>query len=96
VGRLTGEEEMMSDYPKVSGTVEHGEALGVKRLYLPGVTVEDRCPRCQRLQQYEKPCLYYPEIGKPSRVTFVCEPCDQEWEVQVTVRLSLELYGEEG
>ena len=75
-----------------------GEADGeleVKRLGIPGVRLEVKCPKCGHAWTEEldgsKGILSNPQVGSPTDIHLYCGACDYEWAVRVLLRMSLEL-----
>lgn len=67
--------------------------LNSVRCYLPGFVVKSQCPQCQKPAEInlENVYLYFPVVNEPSFVYFDCgNPCFNEWEEQVILRISLE------
>lgn len=71
----------------------HGEnEINVKRFYLP-VKVEVECPECKKKNENDFECDYlsYPVTNKKEPVYICCGHCDQEYEFDVTLGLSLDV-----
>lgn len=66
--------------------------LDVKRCYLPGIVMSDECPRCKLLviDDLSNRPLNYPVMNEPFTYMFYCCGCDEEWEHEVTLNISLE------
>ena len=67
----------------------------VKRFYLP-IEVEVTCPDCQAKQKkdFESDYLSYPIANRKESVYVCCDDCDEEFEFDVTLRLSLDVDSE--
>lgn len=70
-----------------------------KRFRLPGLTVFDDCPKCQKPRRLEchrsitwgeSDYLSHTEIGAPLSLIFYCEDCDHNWSRKVVLRVTLE------
>lgn len=74
--------------------IESG-AVECKRLYLQTV-VTVPCPTCGDpcVRDFSKQYLAYPRIGEPEVVYFGCDPCDEEFGVEVTLNVSLSVSDE--
>lgn len=89
----------MSDLKKglnarITGSLK-GE-IDVKRFYMPGIAIKAQCPYCQEEVEtdFESDYLSYPVAGKPIAAHFYHEGKDgedHEFEVMVTLKVSLEL-----
>lgn len=68
-----------------------GEELGIKRFYLPGVTITDECTKCGAEYKTDLGDHYlsYPIIGK-NTFTAYCE-CGHEWDIKVILGVALSL-----
>lgn len=66
-----------------------------KRFYMPGYVLLSTCPKCNKKHEQDlaQNYLSYPVVGSPSLVYFCCDDddCNHEWQVEVVVRVSLEL-----
>jgi len=49
--------------------------LEIKRFYLEGLKITEKCPKCGK-EIIHKTCLSYPEINGIEQIWFVCEDCD--------------------
>lgn len=67
--------------------------LNVKRFYVPGYVLSSKCPKCKLAQERDlgENYLSYPKTGEPLALCFYCEPCEENWEEHVVVRVSVEL-----
>ena len=83
--------------PKITGSIEK-DALDVKRFYLKGLVLKDKCPKCKSKVENdfgdETGYLSYPTPGSPEPVFLWCEDCDHEWTVKVVLDINLKLHGE--
>lgn len=76
----------------VEGKVECDELRGIKRMYLPGVTLKATCPQCGNEIVHDMKTEYvdeYPAVGKPFVYTWCCGECENEWEVSVQLDITL-------
>ena len=71
--------------------------FGVKRFYLPGASLIDKCPKCGREKRRDLGDQYimYPKANTPIDVRLYCGDeedggCGHEWSVSVVVRVTLE------
>jgi hypothetical protein len=80
---------------KITGPA-HG-SIDEKRLYLPGITVTDKCPKCGKkaTEDLESEYLSYPTAGVPFDLGLVCrdEKCSTEWSVRVKLVIRLVAVG---
>ncbi len=77
---------------KIEGTISG--TLDVKRFYLPGVTIKDNCPKCgvELIKDFSNgEYLSYPTAGKPEKIHFWCEECDEEWSGEVILDINLRM-----
>lgn len=76
----------------IEGRVECDELPGIKRLYLPGLSIHAICPKCKGdvvddlSKEYVACC---PTIGKPIHHGLICFKCDHEWEICVQIDITL-------
>jgi len=65
----------------------------VKRCYLPGAVCESKCPNCGEVQANDMKGNYlmYPEQNSTHTVGFWCEPCEEEWDLEVKVTFTAKL-----
>ena len=78
---------------KITGKLQSVE-MEIKRLYLPGLGMEDNCPKCGKmctLDFGEIDCLMYPKMNAANEMWMYCNDCDHRWEVPVFLKVSLEL-----
>lgn len=70
--------------------------LPVKRLYLPGVRVKSKCPKCGKKQVWsgDQDYLSYPTLGAWEEVSFYCDEGHEddcvEWSEKVKLVLTVE------
>jgi hypothetical protein len=64
----------------------------VKRFYIP-IVIDALCTKCGEICKHDfgNDYLSYPIINKPESVGVYCEKCDEHFEVNVTLRLSLDV-----
>lgn len=77
---------------KIKGTCK-GQ-MDDKRFKVPGVIVEDECPKCGAAWKADlgkDHYLCYPIVGKPYDLNGYCHKCQAEWSVRVILRVSLEV-----
>lgn len=84
--------------PRRGGVRVAGDAAGqldVKRLGIPGVRLEVKCPKCgvEWTEELDGSTgiLSHPTVNAPSEIDLYCAACDHEWSVPVLLRMSLEL-----
>jgi hypothetical protein len=72
--------------------VEGDKELTVKRLTLP-VRLDVLCPDCNQIgiHDFEDNYLSYPILNEAECTGYYCEHCDEEFEFDVTLRVSLEV-----
>ena len=63
-----------------------------KRVYLKGVKLTGRCPKCQRSVKIDmaKHPISYPVMNQPFKYGLWCEVCGHEWSIPVVFKVSLE------
>lgn len=66
--------------------------VGVKRFYLPGVTIHDKCPECgeEMVRDLGSSCIYYPVLNEPTKVSMCCSK-EHEWEVPVVITVDIKV-----
>ena len=71
---------------KVKGKID------VKRFKLKGVEMEDNCPSCGKLWQFndENDYLTYPVAGDEATIFAHCD-CGESWDIKVTLGISISL-----
>lgn len=64
----------------------------VKRFYVPGFTLRDKCPKCGKVTEDDMAQNYlsYPSANEEIDKHLYCEECNVDWPVKVV--LSIELY----
>ena len=64
-----------------------------KRQYMPGYVVKSTCTKCGNVCTNDMDHAYFscPIVDEPFDTDMYCEPCDNEWYVDVVIRMSLEL-----
>lgn len=67
--------------------------LDVKRLKLPGVKVEDDCPKCGSIWQWDGDTdhVNYPDLSDKINLNAYCNKCNNEWEVNVGLQVKITL-----
>ena len=70
----------------ISGALE-GE-LEIKRFYLQGLTIIDRCPKCGAELDYDD-YLSYPEMNMEMKLSRHCGECKYEWDQKVILKVEL-------
>ncbi len=76
--------------------IEGSQELEIKRFYLP-VVIKDKCPNCdgEISQDLEDQYLSYPTLNKAENIHLECESCDLEFQIPITLRISLDVGGVE-
>lgn len=70
--------------------------FGVKRFYVPGASLTDKCPKCGRERHSDLGDQYimYPSANTPTKVNLYCDDengvCGHEWTAMVIVRVTIE------
>lgn len=66
---------------------------GIKRFYVPGITVRTACPHCGLPweRNLDDRYLSHPTLGEPFDFRFYCDHCNEEWSAKMILRVSLEL-----
>lgn len=66
-----------------------------KRFYMPGIKAFSLCPKCkeERGLDFNDHYLSYPVVNRFQPLYFYCEPCDENWEEEAMLKVSLK--GEE-
>lgn len=66
--------------------------ISVKRFYLP-LVIDVKCPKCQSIQKldFNDSYLSYPTVNKPNRTDVHCKACDDYFDVNIILRIAIEL-----
>ncbi len=82
-------EKIEGNYPKAE--------MGIKRLYLHGVKLHCKCPKCKNLviHNMSEDSLYYPDMNKPIEIYFYCQKCENEWNEKIILKVGVETLLEE-
>jgi hypothetical protein len=83
---------MIKKYPKVEVDNYCKASLDIKRCYLP-ISVTDICSECNEVRtiSLDDHYLSYPVIGMAEPVSFYCDSCHHEWDVDIVINLNVEL-----
>ncbi len=83
---------MTREYPKVKVDNYCKASLDVKRCYLP-IDVTDICSKCNNVIaiSLDDHYLSYPVIGMAEPVSFYCDNCHNEWDVDIIISLGVSL-----
>jgi len=77
---------------KLIGNKFEGE-IEVKRLYIDGVEIESKCPKCGKI--YKCPIggdhLSYPTLNEPTKHYCYCEDCNTEWQEYFILEMTAKL-----
>ena len=65
--------------------------IDVKRFYLPGVEVEDDCPKCGSIWTFNVDYVSYPTAGDNIDLHAYCQNCENEWSVRVQLQVTITL-----
>ena len=80
---------------RVAGTVVNGTTadLDVKRFYLPGTVVSATCWQCGKQVTHDlgRDYLGYPTVNAPQKLGLYCRACDSEMEVEIILKVSIEV-----
>ena len=84
----------MPKVAKVSKVNVVGACEGVKldkRFYVPGVTIETSCPRCNADRPIHLADRYLtsPTVGRPHDAMGYCPDCDLNWPVMIRVDVTV-------
>lgn len=76
----------------VSNT-EDSFSVDVKRFYLPGTTISDICPKCQKRCEYDLGDHYlsYPSANETISFNCYCDDCNFDWSVAIKLHIFLSL-----
>lgn len=84
----------------VEGSLAGRLELGVRRFYMPGVTVRSRCPKCSRAwrRKMSEDYFPYPTAGEPFPLRCYCRDgsCGHEWNVMLRLDVTLSAVEPEG
>jgi hypothetical protein len=71
--------------------------IDVKRFYVPGFSLEDKCPNCGALVKYDLSDSYlsYPLANEPMSHSFYCGDCEHEWERMILLTIKVEMLPKE-
>ena len=77
----------------VSNTMNQKGSLNIKRCYLPGIIVEDDCPKCGIKWTFNGTNDYVsnPVIGDNIDLHAYCKDCNNEWSVQIQLQVTITL-----
>lgn len=83
---------------RVTKSGEDAFDIEVKRFYIPGSKIEDVCPKCQAptSRDCDDDYFSFPVANAPFSETLCCGECGAEWEVQLIIRISLEVVATKG
>lgn len=72
--------------------VESDETIEVKRFHFP-LVIEVKCPTCGTLcnHDFSQEYLSYPKLNTPESIGVFCKTCQVCFDVDVTLRISLEV-----
>lgn len=73
--------------------IPHDNAMELgKRTYLPFI-IKAPCPECNKMCKVDltKFPLEYPVIGEPNMVYFLCDKCDEDFQINVVLNITLTL-----
>lgn len=78
-------EKIEGNYPKAD--------MGVKRLYLHGVKLYTKCPKCKvpTVKNLSEDNFYYPKINQPIESYFYCSSCENEWNEKIILKVGVEI-----
>ena len=67
--------------------------IDCKRFYMPGVRVHSECPKCGKHfdNEFEGDSFNNPFANEPEKLYFYCDHCNEEWQVPVILKVSLEI-----
>lgn len=67
--------------------------LEVKRFYMPGFTLEGKCPECgeEYVHDFGTDYLSYPKVGEAFDHDCYCVECDHEWTIVLKLNIGLEV-----
>jgi len=76
---------------EIIGSLNPGEKLEIKRFYLPGITLKDKCPKCgaEFIDDLGSSHLSYPIVGKEFNYDFYCEECYHEWSQPIILNIEI-------
>lgn len=86
------ETTMTSEYPLIVIDNNCKYELGIKRCYLP-VRITDKCFNCGVVRTVDLDSYYvsYPTLNMAEPISFYCENCDHEWDVNIVISLNIKL-----
>jgi len=72
--------------------IEEEFDLNIKRFYLP-FKIEKECPNCKTkcIVDLNMNYLSYPTVNVKKQQYFYCENCEQEFEVDIILKISLDI-----
>ena len=64
-----------------------------KRFYVPGATMEGKCPGCGAAYKHDfgEDYFAYPSVNEPIEVYCACGKCEHEWDERIILRVTLEM-----
>lgn len=76
---------------KIEKDAAKGKEIGVKRFYLPGCTIYDKCPNCGADAESDlaMDCIYYPVINKEFDYSMYCDDCETHWNIKLKIDITI-------
>jgi hypothetical protein len=67
--------------------------IDVKRFYIPGFTLQSKCPECNKevIVDLASDYLSYPKANEPDNYDFYCGDCEAEWTKQILLTIKVEM-----
>lgn len=65
--------------------------IDVKRFYLPGLEIEDDCPKCGVLWKFNGDYISYPVAGEEIDLHAYCQDCNNEWSIKIQLQVTITL-----
>lgn len=78
--------------PIIEGDMLPDES-GVKRFYMPGLSIKDNCPNCntEYKSDLKEHYISYPNFNKKTNYSLYCNNCNHEWKIPIMVKVTLEI-----
>ncbi len=77
---------------KIKGKLK-GE-LEIKRFYLEGLEISEKCPKCGK-EIFINDYLSYPKMNDVEKIWFYCDDCDFEFGKRIRLNISIEEFDSE-
>ncbi len=72
-------------------------SINVKRFYLIGVQLREKCPTCGEMVEWDGDDQYvsYPVLGKVEKIYMYCDGCGNDFPKSIRLSLTVETFDKE-